>query len=116
MAKTLGNNTGEILISALKKLMKNTGWTARTIIKFIKLEYRITDPKISKKISRALKRGVKLGLLQVKCGRYRLNNMSGLARQVSMRQLRMRRRDCRERHRAKLTPLRIRSRTPSMIY
>lgn len=46
------NNTGEIVLSAIKKLMKNTGWTARTIIKFIKLEYRVRDPKISRKVSR----------------------------------------------------------------
>ncbi|XP_053623791.1 uncharacterized protein LOC128682860 [Plodia interpunctella] len=118
MAKTkdLSHNTGEILISALKKLMKNTGWTTRTIIKFIKMEYRVSDPKLSKKVSRALKRGVKLGLMQVKNGRYRLNEMSGLARQMSVRHLRLRRRDCRDCERSKPTALRIRSRTPSTLF
>ncbi|CAB3243658.1 unnamed protein product [Arctia plantaginis] len=76
-------STGEIVLSAIKKLMKNTGWTARTIIKFIKLEYRISDSKISQRVSRALKRGVRLGILQMERGRYRLNNMASLARQVS---------------------------------
>ncbi|KPJ11362.1 hypothetical protein RR48_15001 [Papilio machaon] len=69
--------TGEIVFSALKKLMKNTGWTCRTIIKFIKLEYKISDPRINRKVSRALKHGVRMGLLQMENGRYRLaNNMS----------------------------------------
>lgn len=45
-------NTGEIVLSAIKKLMRNTGWTARTIIKFIKMEYRLSDPKLSRKVSR----------------------------------------------------------------
>lgn len=45
-------NTGEMVLSAIQKLMRNTGWTARTIIKFIKMEYRIGDPKISRKVSR----------------------------------------------------------------
>lgn len=47
-------NTGEIVLSAIKKLMKNTGWTTRTIIKFIKLEYSISDPKINRKVSRSV--------------------------------------------------------------
>lgn len=45
-------NTGEIVLSAIKKLMRNTGWTARTIIKFIKMEYKVNDPKLSRKVSR----------------------------------------------------------------
>lgn len=45
-------NTGEMVLSAIKKLMRNTGWTARTIIKFIRMEYRVSDPKISRKVSR----------------------------------------------------------------
>lgn len=48
-------STGEIVLSAIKKLMKNTGWTARTIIKFIKLEYRISNSKISQRVSRYIK-------------------------------------------------------------
>lgn len=51
-ATTPNVNTGEMVLSAIKKLMKNTGWTARTIIKFIKMEYRVLDPKLSRKVSR----------------------------------------------------------------
>lgn len=47
-----GNNTGQIVLTAIKKLMKNTAWTARTIVKFIKMEYSINDPNISRKVSR----------------------------------------------------------------
>ncbi|RVE46294.1 hypothetical protein evm_009013 [Chilo suppressalis] len=85
-------NTGEIVLSAIKKLMRNTGWTARTIIKFIKMEYKVADPKLNRKVSRALKRGVKLGLLQMERGRYRLNELSRLVRPVSAREIRMRQR------------------------
>ncbi|XP_049866246.1 uncharacterized protein LOC126366945 [Pectinophora gossypiella] len=81
-------NTGEIVLSAIKKLMKNTGWTARTIVKFIKMEYTINDPNISRKVSRALKRGVRLGLLMMDRGRYRLNDMSRLARPIEAREIR----------------------------
>ncbi|XP_075970542.1 uncharacterized protein LOC142972960 [Anticarsia gemmatalis] len=97
-------NAGEMVLSAIQKLMKNTGWTARTIIKFIKTEYRILDPKISRKVSRALKRGVKLGLLQTERGRYRLKDMSlaRLAQPRSAREIRMR---CLPRHREQ--PLRV---------
>lgn len=54
MGKTKGSSsgTGVLVLSALKKLTKNTGWTTRTITKFIKMEYRIQDPKISRKVSR----------------------------------------------------------------
>ncbi|KAJ0179919.1 hypothetical protein K1T71_004510 [Dendrolimus kikuchii] len=83
-------NTGEIVLSAIKKLMKNTGWTTRTIIKFIKLEYHVGDPNIGRKVSRALKRGVRLGILQKERGRYRLNDVSRLARPVSAREIRTR--------------------------
>ncbi|XP_059060240.1 uncharacterized protein LOC131853386 [Achroia grisella] len=94
MGKTSNSNikTGEIVMSAIKKLMRNTGWTARTIVKFIKMEYRILDPKISRKVSRALKRGVRLGLLQMESGRYRLNKMSRLARPMNSHQMCLRRR------------------------
>ncbi|CAH0627179.1 unnamed protein product [Chrysodeixis includens] len=102
-------NTGEMVLSAIKKLMKNTGWTARTIIKFIRMEYQVGDPKISRKVSRALKRGVRLGLLQMDRGRYRLNEMSRLARPVTAREIRQRAKP-KQRER----PLRVRSRTPSM--
>ncbi|XP_028158517.1 uncharacterized protein LOC114351475 [Ostrinia furnacalis] len=105
-------NTGEIVLSAIKKLMRNTGWTARTIIKFIKMEYRVSDPKLSRKVSRALKRGVKLGLLQMERGRYRLNDMSRLARPVSAREIRLRQRRARQRQRER--PLHIRSHSPSI--
>ncbi|KAG6448616.1 hypothetical protein O3G_MSEX005562 [Manduca sexta] len=95
-------NTGEVVVSAIKKLMKNTGWSARTIIKFIKMEYSICDPKISRKVSRALKRGVRLGLLQMERGRYRLNDMARLTRPVSAREIRLR-----PRYRPRERPLRI---------
>lgn len=52
MGKTTNLNTGEIVLSAIKKMTKNTGWTTRTIVKFIKIEYGINDNKISKKIAR----------------------------------------------------------------
>lgn len=52
--KNSNANTGEIVLSAIKKLTKNTGWTARTIVKFIKIEYALTDPNISRKVSRYL--------------------------------------------------------------
>ncbi|KAJ8732697.1 hypothetical protein PYW07_015296 [Mythimna separata] len=107
MAKGTPNpnvNTGEMVLTAIKKLMKNTGWTARTIIKFIRMEFQVSDPKISRKVSRALKRGVRLGLLQLEQGRYRLNEMSRLARSVTLRQQRQRRLQ---------RVLRVRSRTPS---
>ncbi|KAJ8732080.1 hypothetical protein PYW08_014810 [Mythimna loreyi] len=97
-------NTGEMVLTAIKKLMKNTGWTARTIIKFIRMEFQVSDPKISRKVSRALKRGVRLGLLQLEQGRYRLNEMSRLAKSVTPRQQRQRRLQ---------RALRVRSRTPS---
>lgn len=58
---------------------------------------------------RALKRGVKLGILQMECGRYRLNEMSRLACPEVAAQ--------HERHhdmrRPRERPLRLRSRTPS---
>ncbi|KAF9798835.1 hypothetical protein SFRURICE_020399 [Spodoptera frugiperda] len=108
-ATTPNVNTGEMVLSAIKKLMKNTGWTARTIIKFIKMEYRVLDPKLSRKVSRALKRGVRLGLLQMEQGRYRLNMMSSLARNVQASEMRVRAR----RQRLRELPLRVRSRTPS---
>ncbi|PZC85385.1 uncharacterized protein LOC124630792 [Helicoverpa zea] len=101
-------NTGEMVLTAIKKLMKNTGWTARTIIKFIRMEYRVADPKISRKVSRALKRGVRLGLLQMEQGRYRLNEMSRLAHSVKPRSQRPRK-ATKQRER----PLKVRSRTPS---
>lgn len=56
MAGRLSNNstqkTGEIVLSAIKKLTKNTGWTSRTIIKFIRMEYGMTDKNIGVKASR----------------------------------------------------------------
>lgn len=52
MGKTSNLNTGEIVLSAIKKMTKNTGWTTRTIVKFIKIEYGINDNKISKKVAR----------------------------------------------------------------
>ncbi|KAI5631973.1 linker histone h1 and h5 family domain-containing protein [Phthorimaea operculella] len=68
-------NTGELVLSAIKKLRRYTGWTARTIVKFIKMEYQLNnDPNLSRKVSRALKRGVNLGLLVKDRGRYRLNS------------------------------------------
>lgn len=44
-------NTRKIVLSAIKKLMKNTGWTSRTIIKFIKTQGQ-DDSKISRKVTR----------------------------------------------------------------
>lgn len=56
MAKTKkgkkGSSTGEIVITALKNLMKNTGWTSRTIVKFIKVEYGISEKNFGQKVNR----------------------------------------------------------------
>ncbi|CAK1604164.1 unnamed protein product [Parnassius mnemosyne] len=89
--------TGEIVLSALKKLTKNTGWTSRTIIKFIKLEYKLSDPRISSKISRALKRGVRMGLFQMDSGRFRLSDLAHVSHRISYRDIhvqRQRKRNC----------------------
>ncbi|XP_026329020.1 uncharacterized protein LOC113236995 [Hyposmocoma kahamanoa] len=106
------NNTGQLVLSAIKKLTKNTAWTARTIVKFIKMEYSLKGPNISRKVTRALKRGVKLGILQREHGRYRLNAMSRLAcPEVELE---------RGRYQAGILhleqPLRLRSRTPSRTH
>ncbi|KAH9627580.1 hypothetical protein HF086_010732 [Spodoptera exigua] len=55
---------------------------------------------------RTLKRGVRLGLLQMEQGRYRLNMMSSLAKQADTRV-------CARRQRLRECPFRVRSRTPS---
>lgn len=45
-------NTGELVLSAIKKLTKNTGWTTKAIVKFIKIQYNIYDKNVGRKISR----------------------------------------------------------------
>lgn len=51
-ASRRSKRTGEIVLSAIRKLMNNTGWTSRTIIKFIKMEYNIRDTKLNRNVSR----------------------------------------------------------------
>ncbi|CAG9127070.1 hypothetical protein JYU34_016397 [Plutella xylostella] len=106
------NVTGKLVLVAIKNLTKNTGWTARTIIKYIKMEYNIADPKLSLNVSRALTRGAKLGLLHAAGNRYRLNEMSGLAApalsNVSVAAPK-------KANQPKAIPLRIRSRSASPV-
>lgn len=46
------HNIQELVLHSIKKLMKNTGWTSRTIIKLIKAEYQKKDASLSGRVSR----------------------------------------------------------------